>query len=303
MQWALDHWEIAAPRCVALIDEYLAAPERPRATADALLPIVHLLGEKAETAAFAPLCRLLHDADATEAVLGDAITTSLKQILISIYDGNFAALASVIEATEAEEFARGACLEVLAYLTQAGRIPLDDTSAYLRHLLEAMRPQAQHWVWYSWQQCVALLGLEEFSADVRRLFSRGFINRSVMGFHDFHKHLRTALADPASMERFAQEDLAPMGGAIDALSGWYYYSEQYKIDEQKRRERVVREAARPARGVPSAYTPGPRDGFSESNPFRHVGRNDPCPCGSGSKFKKCCLGDTAKLERLAEAIG
>ena len=21
----------------------------------------------------------------------------------------------------------------------------------------------------------------------------------------------------------------------------------------------------------------------------HVGRNDPCPCGSGKKYKKCCL--------------
>ncbi len=25
------------------------------------------------------------------------------------------------------------------------------------------------------------------------------------------------------------------------------------------------------------------------NPNRQVGRNDPCPCGSGKKFKKCCL--------------
>ena len=25
------------------------------------------------------------------------------------------------------------------------------------------------------------------------------------------------------------------------------------------------------------------------NPFRNVGRNDPCPCGSGKKAKKCCL--------------
>ncbi len=23
------------------------------------------------------------------------------------------------------------------------------------------------------------------------------------------------------------------------------------------------------------------------NPMRQVGRNDPCPCGSGKKFKKC----------------
>lgn len=26
------------------------------------------------------------------------------------------------------------------------------------------------------------------------------------------------------------------------------------------------------------------------NPLRHVGRNDPCPCGSGRKFKRCCGG-------------
>ncbi|WPC72190.1 YecA family protein [Vibrio porteresiae] len=24
------------------------------------------------------------------------------------------------------------------------------------------------------------------------------------------------------------------------------------------------------------------------NPFKEVGRNDPCPCGSGKKFKQCC---------------
>jgi uncharacterized protein YecA (UPF0149 family) len=28
------------------------------------------------------------------------------------------------------------------------------------------------------------------------------------------------------------------------------------------------------------------------NPFRDVGRNDPCPCGSGKKAKRCCLAKT-----------
>jgi uncharacterized protein YecA (UPF0149 family) len=27
----------------------------------------------------------------------------------------------------------------------------------------------------------------------------------------------------------------------------------------------------------------------EDGPTVKVGRNDPCPCGSGKKFKKCCL--------------
>jgi len=26
--------------------------------------------------------------------------------------------------------------------------------------------------------------------------------------------------------------------------------------------------------------------------YKNVGRNDPCPCGSGKKYKKCCLGKT-----------
>ena len=25
------------------------------------------------------------------------------------------------------------------------------------------------------------------------------------------------------------------------------------------------------------------------NRFNTIGRNDPCPCGSGRKYKKCCL--------------
>lgn len=27
-----------------------------------------------------------------------------------------------------------------------------------------------------------------------------------------------------------------------------------------------------------------------------VGRNDPCPCGSHKKFKRCCLGSTDNAE-------
>ena len=26
----------------------------------------------------------------------------------------------------------------------------------------------------------------------------------------------------------------------------------------------------------------------KEDPFANVGRNDPCPCGSGKKYKKCC---------------
>jgi preprotein translocase subunit SecA len=33
--------------------------------------------------------------------------------------------------------------------------------------------------------------------------------------------------------------------------------------------------------------PKPPPGALTPNPYAGVGRNDPCPCGSGKKFKKC----------------
>jgi uncharacterized protein YecA (UPF0149 family) len=30
------------------------------------------------------------------------------------------------------------------------------------------------------------------------------------------------------------------------------------------------------------------EGDAEHVQGRYVGRNDPCPCGSGQKFKRCC---------------
>ena len=38
---------------------------------------------------------------------------------------------------------------------------------------------------------------------------------------------------------------------------------------------------RPAAGKPQTYVKDKED------PYANVGRNDPCPCGSGKKFKKC----------------
>jgi len=47
------------------------------------------------------------------------------------------------------------------------------------------------------------------------------------------------------------------------------------------RERPKRRRVSEARTDPDVVQPGPARS-------QHVGRNDPCPCGSGRKYKKCC---------------
>lgn len=40
-------------------------------------------------------------------------------------------------------------------------------------------------------------------------------------------------------------------------------------------------------GGPNAGVPGVSGASGSSADWSNVGRNDPCPCGSGKKFKKC----------------
>jgi uncharacterized protein YecA (UPF0149 family) len=40
----------------------------------------------------------------------------------------------------------------------------------------------------------------------------------------------------------------------------------------------------------NGHTPNEIRRLSNLNkPKKKIGRNDPCPCGSGKKYKKCCM--------------
>ena len=277
MQWALDHWDEAAPELLSVVERYTSGADRSDEAASAVFFILHLAGERQDTRVFSLLCRLAQDGKAFEAALGDT-TTTIRQILISTYDGDLDALKGVIEAAEADEDVRAEALQALAYLTATGRIPREETEAYLLRLYDTLQPQYESFVWSGWVLAIGLLGLEALSDVVRQAFGRGLIEPMVMGYDDFRRDLERTLADPARMAGFHYDQIGPLEDAIGELSGWYTFSDAAKQDQD-------RWATSPEdAGLAFADTPLP---FVD--PFKGVGRNDPCPCGSGKKFKKCCL--------------
>ena len=271
MQWCLDHWDEAGPRFVDLLDRYARAEERSKRDENVLFFALHLLGEKAETTAFAPLCRLLCDAEATETVLGDGITTTLSRILISTYDGNPRTLQTMIETEAADEFIRDAALAAHAYLAATGRMSHEEMRAYLLHLFGAMQPQAESFVWTGWVIAVANLGYADLAPQAEQLIRREFVSRDHLRLSDFRKNLDRTLSDPERMAGFEHDRLTPFADAIHELGQWYWFSE--KPDSRPTQTELLRFT------LPQPYT----------NPTRNLGRNDPCPCGSGQKYKKCCL--------------
>jgi len=295
MQWALDHWDEAAPELLSVVERYTSGADRSDETARAVFFIVHLAGEKHDTRVFSLLYRLAQDGEAVEAALGDATTTTFKQILISTYDGNLDTLKGLIEAAEADEFVRADALEVLAYLTATGRIPREETEAYLLGLYDTLQPQQESFVWSGWVLAIGLLGLEELSDVVRHAFERGLIDPMVMGYDDFRRDLERTLADPARMAGFEYDQIGPLEDAIGELSGWYTFigpledaigelSGWYAFSDAAQQDQERWAPSPEDAGLAYADTPLP---FVD--PFKGVGRNDPCPCGSGKKFKKCCL--------------
>lgn len=224
MQWALDHWDEAGPRFVELLDAYANGSDRSEQTERALFLVLHLLGERGETAAFRPLCRLLLDAETSDLLLGDAITSTLRGILISTYDGDLAALQAVVEAPGADDLVREGALLALAYLTRTGRVLETEMRAYLLRLLTEMQPQAEHFVWIGWLLAVAHLGFEDLSAHAEALFRRGFVFPRDWRIEDFRHDLQRTLNDPERMAGFAHDRIGPLTGAIDELAGWYAFS-------------------------------------------------------------------------------
>ncbi len=60
----------------------------------------------------------------------------------------------------------------------------------------------------------------------------------------------------------------------------------------KRFERVQRDKKRAKEVVSSDDPPVPDAPIKQAHKSQPAGRNDPCPCGSGRKYKKCCGKDS-----------
>jgi uncharacterized protein YecA (UPF0149 family) len=90
----------------------------------------------------------------------------------------------------------------------------------------------------------------------------------------FQQDLEWAIKRPGEPRHPQDDQFTVFGDTVEELSRWYGFSDDYLADRY--------------RGLEPAETD-----FAEidpyRNPFRGVGRNDPCPYGSGKKFKNCCL--------------
>ena len=89
------------------------------------------------------------------------------------------------------------------------------------------------------------------------------------------------------MAAFSASGVEPFASAIESLENWSYGDDDESEDEDD--VELAEDDLDIDADAPLAEDLPVQDGTPYLNPFRDVGRNDPCPCGSGKKYKKCCL--------------
>jgi uncharacterized protein len=251
---------------------------------------IHVLGAARDTRAYRPLLRLLRQPEERlERLLGDAQVASLPKIVAGVFDGDAAPLEALLADPAVGEMSRMVLFGTLAFLTVVGRIERGATRRFLERFEAERLAERGNSAWVGWEEAVVRLGLRDLWPRVDKARRDG---RVPDGFNDRTWLLATlthAEAAPGDLASFAKDDfgyiddilaelawtaLTPEEAVelVDALDGEDEFGADAPADEDA-----------PTRI--SSYSGSPA-----ANPLRNVGRNDPCPCGSGKKFKKCCLG-------------
>ncbi|QNM97030.1 DUF1186 domain-containing protein [Chitinimonas koreensis] len=294
---ALEHYDEALPA-----DELAAVLADPGAMAPALLAelaacaadpgprmddeagwmlhlyAINLLAALRDTRAFEPLLAIARlDGDALEALLGDHLTESLPRALAATCDGGEAALQALASDAGAYFWSRAAALRALSLRALEGDYPRAELLAWLsaesereaqRMVDEDLQPEQGSGSDYLGELVVTLeeIGAGELAETVADWYEDGLIDDGVTSLED-------------SQQRLARDWEACR--ADELAHGWGYPRD------------VIGEIGRWACFNLDEADAEDEDGEAEpQQPVRReepkVGRNDPCPCGSGKKYKKCC---------------
>jgi hypothetical protein len=262
-----------------LLDAIDRCEPKSRVEENGLFMAFHLLGQWQEKSAYRTIARFLRRPD-IGLILDDATTVTSHRVLASVFDGDPRPIYDIIRDPEADEFVRGRAFDALVILVFRGDLDRTAVADFLRAAFDELQPRDMCFVWDGWQGAVALLALVELEPLAREAFRLGFIDEMSTSLKNFEDDLKRACAGNP-LHPWQHEEYEPFGDVIEELSGWAGFKPKQHRDQ-----------------IASSPRPNPWPAMPAHNPFRNVGRNDPCPCGSGKKFKKCCIGKT-ELPQIA----
>jgi hypothetical protein len=293
------HWTEFYPQLEKLIDQFITDETSLTDEQNALLFFGTLfIAEFKYSQALTKCLTLFSRSDSfltpLEKVFGDALTELTPTIFYNVADGNTQALSDYIVAGHQAMYCKASAMEAVFAQYEVGTIDLNELTAHVTHWLTTflampstinsflLSALANYCIDYQLdnfkEKFVGLADKNLFDDDRfsqeevvewNNRFARKVIASDIIqpNFDAIETLSEWAEDEISSLEDNSLEGLLPDDtGAFDALMGDGGLLSDILYDEQ-----TILDNSVPVSSLPT------------------VGRNEPCPCGSGKKYKKCCL--------------
>ncbi len=255
---------------------------------------IFLLALFEERQAYQPLVRMLaQGTENSHVLLGDVVTEDLHAVLARICDGSdLTPLKAIIEDSTSDPYVRMACLRSMHAMALLGKLERADVVDYFGHLLDTLDGADN----LDFADCLlsAAAGLKEpaLQSKITR-WLEGEIADALMFSAE-----EVAADGQRPSERIAEELLQTdhFDSLPVYLSTWVWFTtddpddfandDDFDPDDFDDDQWDVLELRAEDKASADRLPSAPEATFVR--PVPKVGRNDPCPCGSGKKYKKCC---------------
>jgi hypothetical protein len=263
---AVAGWPAYGDLFVETLRGYASGAFDPTADGNAPVILLHLMCQMRERRAFLPLLALLRqDPDMLEAALGDTLIDTLPRILVGVFDGDPTALEDLLVDRGADGSCRWSAIDAGLGLHLRDRIDAARVIRMLTRIADAGMDREDA-AWVGWVKACGMIDDAALLARARAMIADGRIAPTGFGADE----LEAEIANGAGARQRTLDETAPIDDAAALMSTWYGFTE-----------------AGIAAGRKAATLGGSVGSDTYVNPYRDVGRNDPCPCGSGKKFKRC----------------
>jgi hypothetical protein len=203
--------------------------------------------------------------------LGDLLTENGPVILAALCQADLDALERFAERKDVSGWARGAALKAMVTLVLWDKVPREDVVTRFAWIFRR-KPfrREDHVTWTQLADAAFELNPAELMEEIRPLFGQGIIDPFMTTLAEFE---REAKRDKAISLRQHAAGFQPITDTAQSISYWGRWKDSSSLYDSS-----------------TAHTPpklGPASVQARPTVSK-TGRNEPCPCGSGKKYKKCC---------------
>lgn len=269
-----ENKELAVSYLNSAIDRAIAEGEDLDADYQLHFYALFLLGQFQEKESFPKIMELLSlPEEVADNLIGDALTSGLSDILYNTYNGDLELLEVSIKNPGINEYARSSMLKVMGQLYLDGDLEKGELQDFIR---EIVYEEAGDYIYeeetgdYIYTELIYIMcgcHFVEMLPEIRHLFEDSRIDG--FSFEGYEECVDM-------MFRYGEENFCKTPiNAADMLRNWAMFEESpqndlSEKDMEKLFYRAVAQLNKPEKKI-------------------KIGRNDPCPCGSGKKYKKCCM--------------